>query len=198
MDAYGKYRANERVKHPYAWAKTTVHQILSNPIYLGKLVSQRYKTKSFKDKRIVPRLEDEWFSQQGQDVSQEKYTEYLMRLSEQEWNGERASYQKEADGCQRRISELDAILKKLYEDRVFGIISEEDCHTLESCYLSCLKLAEEKKLDSIVFCCISTGEYHFPNRKAEEIVLDTVLTYLDKGSGLKRISLCQSFAYYKG
>lgn len=38
---------------------------------------------------------------------------------------ERASYQKEADGCQRRMSELDAILKKLYEDRVFGIISDE-------------------------------------------------------------------------
>lgn len=53
---------NERVKHPYAWAKTTVHQILSNPIYLGKLVSQRYKTKSFKDKRIVPRPEDEWIT----------------------------------------------------------------------------------------------------------------------------------------
>lgn len=35
-----------------------------------------------------------------------------MYLSEQEWNGERASYQKEADGCQKRISQLDAILKK--------------------------------------------------------------------------------------
>lgn len=62
MDAIGKCHANERVKHPYAWAKTTVHQILSNPIYLGKLVSQRYKTKSFKDKRIVPRPEDEWIT----------------------------------------------------------------------------------------------------------------------------------------
>ncbi|MBC5678357.1 macro domain-containing protein [Anaerostipes hominis (ex Liu et al. 2021)] len=58
---------------------------------------------------------------------------------------------------------------------------------MESCYLSCLKLTEEKKLDSIVFCCISTGEYHFPNRKAAEIALNTVLAYLDKGSGLKRI-----------
>ena len=62
MDAYGKYRANERVKHPYAWGKTTVRQILSNPIYLGHLVSQRYQTKSFKDKRIVPRPEDEWIT----------------------------------------------------------------------------------------------------------------------------------------
>lgn len=222
MDAYGKYRANERVKHPYAWGKTTVRQILSNPIYLGHLVSQRYQTKSFKDKRIVPRPEDEWITventheplvdQSTFDTVQErikikqpatwensnnifrgllicggcntrmvfsarkgrkskghfccnkhrryggtecsnhyitleqitelllgdicthaslasadkdKYAEYLMHLSEREWNGERASYQKEADGCQRRMSELDAILKKLYEDRVFGIISDE-------------------------------------------------------------------------
>ena len=58
-------------------------------------------------------------------MRQNKYAEYLMHLSEQEWNGERASYQREAEGCQRRMSELDAILKKLYEDRVFGIISDE-------------------------------------------------------------------------
>lgn len=62
MDEYGKYRANERVKHPYTWGKTTVRQILSNPIYFGKLVSQRYQTKAFKDKRIVPRSENEWIT----------------------------------------------------------------------------------------------------------------------------------------
>lgn len=60
MNTEGKYVANERVKHPYSWAKTTVNQILSNPIYLGKLVSQRYTTRSFKDKRITERPESEW------------------------------------------------------------------------------------------------------------------------------------------
>ena len=53
-------------------------------------------------------------------ADKEKYTQYLMELSEHEWNGERASYQKEADGCQKRMSDLETILKKLYEDRVFG------------------------------------------------------------------------------
>lgn len=38
MDAEGKYVANERVRHPYVWIKTTVYKILSNPVYLGKLV----------------------------------------------------------------------------------------------------------------------------------------------------------------
>ena len=62
MDEFGKYKANERVKHPYAWSKTSVHNVLSNPVYLGKLVSLRYQTRSFKDKRIVPRPEDEWIT----------------------------------------------------------------------------------------------------------------------------------------
>ena len=48
------------VKHPYSWAKTIVYQILSNPVYLGKLVSQRYTTRSFKDKHIVERPPEEW------------------------------------------------------------------------------------------------------------------------------------------
>ena len=60
MNTGGKYIANERVKHPYSWAKTTVYQILSNSVYLGKLVSQRYTTRSFKDKRIVERPPEEW------------------------------------------------------------------------------------------------------------------------------------------
>ncbi len=58
-------------------------------------------------------------------ADKDRYIEYLMHLSEQEWNGERASYQKEAVGCQKRMSDLEAILKKLYEDRVFGLISDE-------------------------------------------------------------------------
>ena len=35
----------------------------------------------------------------------EKYTAYLMWLSEKEWIGEKAAYTKEADQCQRRISD---------------------------------------------------------------------------------------------
>ena len=60
MNAEGKYIVNKRVKHPHSWAKTTVYQILSNPVYLGKLVSQRYTTRSFKDKRIVEHPPEEW------------------------------------------------------------------------------------------------------------------------------------------
>ena len=49
---------------------------------------------------------------------------------------------------------------------------------LASCYESCLELAAEKNLRSVAFCCISTGEFHFPNRRAAEIAIATVKKFL--------------------
>ena len=45
---------------------------------------------------------------------------------------------------------------------------------LASCYRSCLELAEQNVIQSIAFCCISTGEFHFPNDTAAEIAIKTV------------------------
>lgn len=58
-----------------------------------------------------------------------------------------------------------------------GHLRQHDCDLLASCYRSCLELAEQYKLKSIAFCCISTGEFHFPNDKAAEIAIQTVQTY---------------------
>ena len=60
---------------------------------------------------------------------------------------------------------------------VSGALTEREEAQLASCYLSCLKLAEENGLKSIAFCCISTGEFHFPNDRAAEIAVKTVRTY---------------------
>ena len=49
---------------------------------------------------------------------------------------------------------------------------------LAGCYRSCLELAEAHGVESIAFCCISTGEFHFPNEKAAEIAVETVENYL--------------------
>jgi O-acetyl-ADP-ribose deacetylase (regulator of RNase III) len=49
---------------------------------------------------------------------------------------------------------------------------------LKSCYESCLKIASENGVRSIAFCCISTGEFHFPNDEAAKIAIDVVRTYL--------------------
>lgn len=61
---------------------------------------------------------------------------------------------------------------------MYDKVSEKDRSLLEACYLSCLKLADEKKLHTIAFCCISTGEFHFPNELAAKIAVNTVSKYL--------------------
>lgn len=60
---------------------------------------------------------------------------------------------------------------------VQGRLTEKDENRLASCYRSCLELAEKNKVESIAFCCISTGEFHFPNERAAEIAVETVRDY---------------------
>ncbi len=63
---------------------------------------------------------------------------------------------------------------------VRGKLTDRDCSLLSSCYKSCLKIADDNNIKSIAFCCISTGEFHFPNEKAAEIAINTVKEYLPK------------------
>lgn len=49
---------------------------------------------------------------------------------------------------------------------------------LRNCYESVLKCALEQGIRSIAFCCISTGEFHFPNDESAEIAVDTVTAFL--------------------
>ena len=48
---------------------------------------------------------------------------------------------------------------------------------LSDCYRSCLALADKNFLESIAFCCISTGEFNFPNERAAKIAVQTVGEY---------------------
>lgn len=57
---------------------------------------------------------------------------------------------------------------------VSGTLTKEHEQQLASCYRSCLDLAAENNCESLAFCCISTGEFHFPNEKAAEIAVETV------------------------
>lgn len=60
---------------------------------------------------------------------------------------------------------------------ITGELRKKDCELLASCYSSCLELARIHKLKNIAFCCISTGEFRFPQRKAAEIAVETVKKY---------------------
>ena len=60
---------------------------------------------------------------------------------------------------------------------IYGKVTGKDCELLSDCYRSCLELAAANQLKSVAFCCISTGEFHFPNEKAAEIAIQTVQDY---------------------
>ena len=60
---------------------------------------------------------------------------------------------------------------------VYGHVTQRDRELLASCYRSCLELAQRNRIKSVAFCCISTGEFHFPNKQASKIAVDTVRQY---------------------
>ena len=70
---------------------------------------------------------------------------------------------------------------------ISGIVTKEDKELLASCYRSCLELAAENGLESVAFCCISTGEFHFPNDLAAEIAVRTVKEFLKKQTSVKKV-----------
>lgn len=69
---------------------------------------------------------------------------------------------------------------------VQGKLTQKDQDLLRSCYRSCLDLAEERGIESIAFCCISTGVFCFPNARAAEIAVETVKEHkAQTGSDIK-------------
>ena len=70
---------------------------------------------------------------------------------------------------------------------ISGRVTKEDKELLASCYHSCLELAAENSLESVAFCCISTGEFHFPNEQAAEIAVRTVKEFLKKQTSVKKV-----------
>jgi O-acetyl-ADP-ribose deacetylase (regulator of RNase III) len=71
---------------------------------------------------------------------------------------------------------------------VQGALTDQDRALLASCYRSCLELADAHHIDSIAFCCISTGVFMFPNAEAARIAVETVTTYkAETGSLIKVI-----------
>ena len=58
--------------------------------------------------------------------------------------------------------------------------SVKEAALLSDCYISCLELASEHRLKSLAFCCISTGEFHFPGEQAAHIAVKTVSDWLTR------------------
>ena len=70
---------------------------------------------------------------------------------------------------------------------ISGQVTKRDRELLASCYRSCLELAAEKGLKSVAFCCISTGEFHFPNDLAADIAVETVEDFLKRDTSVQKV-----------
>ena len=70
---------------------------------------------------------------------------------------------------------------------ISGTPTKTDCELLAGCYRSCLELAAENGLESVAFCCISTGEFHFPNDRAAQIAVGTVKEFMVQETSVKKV-----------
>ena len=66
-------------------------------------------------------------------------------------------------------------------------VTDEDRRVLRNCYVSSLNLAREMGLESIAFCCISTGIFGFPNDEAAAIAVGAVKSWLLENGGKMRV-----------
>lgn len=72
--------------------------------------------------------------------------------------------------------------------RIHHAVTESECEQLKQCYMACLRLAEQRQLNNIAFCCISTGEFHFPAQLAAEIATNTVISFMEqRAKSLKKV-----------
>lgn len=61
---------------------------------------------------------------------------------------------------------------------VGGVLSSRHRQDLQNCYENVLKCCVENGIRSVAFCCISTGEFHFPNAEAAKMAVKTVADFL--------------------
>lgn len=66
------------------------------------------------------------------------------------------------------------VVGPIVEDELTPALEQD----LADCYENVLELCRENGLRSVAFCCISTGVFRFPNRRAAEIAVQTVEGWL--------------------
>ncbi|MCC8022949.1 MAG: protein-ADP-ribose hydrolase [Clostridiales bacterium] len=65
--------------------------------------------------------------------------------------------------------------------------TQEQISQLSQCYTACLALAVEHHLRTVVFCCISTGEFSFPRELAAETACTAVVRSLEQMPEIQRV-----------
>ena len=78
------------------------------------------------------------------------------------------------DGYNRPAKKVIQIVGPIVEGRLTKDLEQD----LADCYKNTLDMCLENGLRSVAFCCISTGVFHFPNKRAAEIAVETVTEWL--------------------
>ena len=128
------------------------------------------------------------------------FARYCPTSEEKDVGSEPLRYRKLLSDCDRKFMEYEAAGCQTYFNKkdhlwtlytvgpiISGRVTKEDKELLASCYRSCLELAAENKLESVAFCCTSTGEFHFPNELAAEIAVRTVKDFLKIQTSVKKV-----------
>lgn len=71
------------------------------------------------------------------------------------------------------------IVGPIVQNRLTPALEKE----LADCYRNTLEVCLENGLRSVAFCCISTGVFHFPNKRAAEIAVESVEGWLAEHPG---------------
>ena len=84
---------------------------------------------------------------------------------------------------------------------VYNRVGYREKEGLVNCYKACLDLALSKKLKSVAFCCISTGDKNYPKQLAAEIAVSTVSSWLEANNYPFKVVFClydeSSIKYYE-
>jgi O-acetyl-ADP-ribose deacetylase (regulator of RNase III) len=72
------------------------------------------------------------------------------------------------------------IVGPIVQDR----LTSEQERQLADCYRNTLDMCAENQLKSVAFCCVSTGVFHFPNRRAAEIAVSEVTRWMNDHPGV--------------
>ena len=72
---------------------------------------------------------------------------------------------------------------------VYGRLTEALKEDLRNCYRNVLQCCMEHEINSVAFCCISTGEFHFPNDIAAQIAVETTEQFFaqNENCGIERV-----------
>ena len=84
------------------------------------------------------------------------------------------------DGYNLPAKKIVHVVGPIVEGRLTPALEKD----LADCYRNTLDLCAENGLRSVAFCCISTGVFRFPNRRAAAIAVETVTGWLEEHQGM--------------